>query len=125
WFPCAPANMPPRCYANSASVSIGTLTRCRTRSAWRKSATSATGCRQGWRTPDPMSDPREFLSANGDRLRIAVGNPSLSPAAGGQPPDVQGAGHAQRSIAHRLGYAFGTRARMASGWRDGYYRCEL
>jgi two-component system, LytTR family, sensor histidine kinase AlgZ len=54
-------------------------------------------------------------------LRIAVRNPSLPPEAEG----VHGAGHAQRSIGHRLGYAFGPRARMASGWRDGYYRCEI
>ena len=66
------------------------------------------------------------LTAAGDRLRIVVGNPSLPPpAAGAAALDMHGAGHAQRSIAHRLGYAFGPRARMASAWRDGYYRCEL
>ena len=38
---------------------------------------------------------------------------------------VHGAGHAQRSIGHRLGYAFGPRARMTTGWEAGYYGCEL
>jgi two-component system, LytTR family, sensor histidine kinase AlgZ len=64
-----------------------------------------------------------------DRLRIVIGNPSPPPQAGvdrdGIQAAVQGAGHAQRSIAHRLGYAFGPRARMASSWHEGYYRCEL
>ncbi|MGY1458462.1 MULTISPECIES: sensor histidine kinase [unclassified Luteimonas] len=57
----------------------------------------------------------------GDRLRLKVRNPSLPSDA----PGVHGAGHAQRSIAHRLGYAFGPRARMACGWDAGYYACEL
>lgn len=62
------------------------------------------------------------LEADAADLRIVVRNPSLSPQA---PSLVHGAGHAQRSIAHRLGYAFGPRARMASAWEQGYYRCEL
>src|SRR5690606_41587793 len=61
------------------------------------------------------------LEAGADSLRLTVRNPSLPPEA----PGVQGAGHAQRSIAHRLGYAFGPRARMACGWDAGYYACEL
>ena len=39
--------------------------------------------------------------------------------------DGGGTGHAQRSIAHRLSYAFGARAGMTSRAEDGYYRCEL
>lgn len=66
------------------------------------------------------------LEAGDARLRIAIGNPSLPPGeAQGKGRGVHGAGHAQRSIAHRLGYAFGSRARMTSAWHDGYYRCEL
>lgn len=54
-------------------------------------------------------------------LAVRVRNPSL-------PPDgasVHGAGHAQRNIRHRLGYMFGPRARMVSGWHEGYYACEI
>lgn len=54
-------------------------------------------------------------------LEIEVANPSL-------PPDdapAQGAGHAQRSIAQRLGFAFGPRARMRYGWNDGRYACTI
>ncbi|MGY0612774.1 MULTISPECIES: sensor histidine kinase [unclassified Luteimonas] len=61
------------------------------------------------------------LAADDDMLRISVRNPSLPPDA----PGVHGAGHAQRSIVHRLGYAFGPRARMTCGWDAGYYACEL
>lgn len=64
------------------------------------------------------------LQVEDDRLRIRVRNPSLAPDAPAA-PGVHGAGHAQRSIAHRLGYAFGPRARMACGWDAGYYACEL
>lgn len=66
------------------------------------------------------------LQASDERLRIVVANPSLPPPeADARNPGVHGAGHAQRSIAHRIGYAFGPRAKMASAWREGYYRCEL
>lgn len=68
------------------------------------------------------------LVATDERLRVVIGNPSLPPQASGESgvqAGVQGAGHAQRSIAHRLGYAFGPRARMVSAWNEGYYRCEL
>src|SRR5690606_15748629 len=61
------------------------------------------------------------LRADDRLLRITVRNPSLPPDA----PGVHGAGHAQRNIAHRLGYAFGPRARMTAGWEAGYYSCEL
>jgi len=61
------------------------------------------------------------LDVAGDTLLLRVRNPSLPPEA----PGVHGAGHAQRSIGHRLGYAFGPRARMTSGWSEGYYDCEL
>ena len=37
----------------------------------------------------------------------------------------RGAGHAQRSIAHRLAWRFGPRARVTAGWSDGYYACEV
>lgn len=61
------------------------------------------------------------LSCEAGLLEIEVANPSL-------PPDdapAQGAGHAQRSIAHRLGFAFGPRARMRYGWNDGRYACTI
>ncbi len=64
------------------------------------------------------------LVATPDTLYLRVRNPSLPPSAPAQMPQ-QGAGHAQRSIAHRLSYAFGARARMACDWRDGYYACEI
>lgn len=54
-------------------------------------------------------------------LRMQVGNPAPR-----RPRmDGGGTGHAQRSIAHRLSYAFGARAGMTSRAEDGYYRCEL
>jgi two-component system sensor histidine kinase AlgZ len=59
------------------------------------------------------------LAVDGELLRVRIGNPALPPADGG------GARHAQRSIGHRLAYAFGPRARMTTQWQDGYYRCEL
>ncbi len=65
-----------------------------------------------------------ILEADGEVLRLGVRNPSLPPESPGA-PGVHGAGHAQRSIAHRIGYAFGPRARMACGWDAGYYACEL
>ncbi|MGH8030956.1 MAG: sensor histidine kinase, partial [Luteimonas sp.] len=66
------------------------------------------------------------IAADAGTLHIDVVNPSLPPpAAGGATLGVHGTGHAQRSIAHRLGYAFGARATMRSAWQDGVYRCEL
>ena len=61
------------------------------------------------------------LVADASALTITLSNPALQPEA----PGLHGAGHAQRSIGHRLAYAFGPRARMAAGWQDGEYRCEL
>ncbi|WP_425603247.1 sensor histidine kinase [Luteimonas endophytica] len=61
------------------------------------------------------------LAATADRLLLRVRNPSLPPQADGP----HGAGHAQRSIGHRLVYAFGPRARMTCGWNGGYYACEI
>lgn len=61
------------------------------------------------------------VMVEGETLRLRVNNPSLPPHA----PGVHGAGHAQRNIGHRLGYAFGPRARMTCGWDAGYYACEL
>ena len=61
------------------------------------------------------------LAESGGLLRIVVGNPAPSP----REQDGSGNQHAQRSIGHRLAHAFGPRARMAAGWEDGYYRCEL
>ncbi|MCD9029375.1 sensor histidine kinase [Luteimonas sp. BDR2-5] len=65
------------------------------------------------------------LDATPETLRIVIRNPSLAPGAQPVPPRAQGAGHAQRSIAQRLGYAFGPRARMTYGWDDGYYACNI
>jgi two-component system sensor histidine kinase AlgZ len=61
------------------------------------------------------------LARAGDMLVLRVVNPSLPPESGG----VHGAGHAQRNIAHRLGFAFGPRARMTFGWSEGYYAVEI
>ncbi len=72
------------------------------------------------RLPDGGTVHIELL-ANAEVLLLRVRNPSLPPEA----PGVHGAGHAQRSIGHRLGYAFGPRARMTSGYAAGYYDCEL
>ena len=57
----------------------------------------------------------------GETLQIIVYNPARPP----DPDGSTGARHAQRSIGHRLAFAFGPRARMTSHWQDGYYRCEL
>ena len=59
------------------------------------------------------------LAVEDELLHVRIGNPAPPPADGG------GARHAQRSIGHRLAYAFGPRARMTTQWQDGYYRCEL
>jgi len=64
------------------------------------------------------------LSCADDTLRIGIVNPAPPPSA--QPgPVVPGAGHAQASIAHRLGFRFGPRAKMTARWSEGYYACEI
>ena len=63
------------------------------------------------------------LVADAQELRVSVHNPAPPPR------EREGAGngarHAQRSIAHRLAYAFGPRARMAGRWHEGYYLAEF
>ena len=64
------------------------------------------------------------LSNDGTHLRLRVRNPAPPP----QDPALslhRGAGHAQRSIAHRLAWRFGPQARVTAGWADGYYACEV
>nr|WP_283254743.1 histidine kinase [Luteimonas galliterrae] len=61
------------------------------------------------------------LEADDHLLRIRIRNPAPPVAS----PVGAGAGHAQRSIGHRLAYAFGPRARMTAAWAEGYYECEL
>ncbi len=65
------------------------------------------------------------LDATPEMLRIVIRNPSLAPDAQPLPARARGAGHAQRSIAQRLGYTFGPRTRMTYGWDDGYYACNI
>ena len=64
------------------------------------------------------------LQAMDERLHIRIRNPSPSPEAEGFLVH-RGAGHAQRSIAHRLAYRFGPGAKMTAQWSDGYYACEI
>jgi two-component system sensor histidine kinase AlgZ len=66
------------------------------------------------------------LEADDRHLLVVVRNPAPPPRErdtgdGGS----GGAQHAQRSIGHRLAYAFGPQAGMTSAWQEGYYRCEL
>jgi len=62
------------------------------------------------------------IAADDGILRLAVRNPAPTPREG---DGSRGAQHAQRSIGHRLAYAFGPRAGMTAAWDAGYYRCEL
>jgi two-component system sensor histidine kinase AlgZ len=62
------------------------------------------------------------LSADAGVLRLAVRNPAPPPR---ERDDARGAQHAQRSVGHRLGFAYGPRAGMTAAWEGGYYRCEL
>jgi len=64
------------------------------------------------------------LAADADALRISVHNPAPAPREH-DATAVRGSGHAQRSIAHRLAYAFGPRARMTGRWHEGYYLAEF
>ncbi len=64
------------------------------------------------------------LQARERRLHIRIRNPAPSAEAAATSVG-SGAGHAQRSILHRLGYAFGPSARMTAAWREGYYVCEV
>ena len=58
------------------------------------------------------------------RLHLRVRNPAPAP----DDPLAslhRGAGHAQRSIGHRLAWRFGPQARVTAGWAQGYYACEV
>lgn len=63
------------------------------------------------------------LAAEAGLLRLTVRNPAPPPHTGDG--SSGGAQHAQRSIGHRLAYAFGPRAGMTTAWAAGYYRCDL
>jgi two-component system sensor histidine kinase AlgZ len=63
------------------------------------------------------------LLADAQELRVSVHNPAPPPRE--RESSGSGAQHAQRSIAHRLAYAFGPRARMAGRWHEGYYLAEF
>jgi two-component system sensor histidine kinase AlgZ len=63
------------------------------------------------------------LAADAHELRVSVHNPAPPPREGES--GGNGARHAQRSIAHRLAFAFGPRARMAGRWHEGYYLAEF
>ena len=68
------------------------------------------------------------LRVQGQALHLRVRNPAPAPhdPSTGAPASLHvGAGHAQRSIAHRLTYRFGPQARVTSGWSDGYYASEI
>lgn len=64
------------------------------------------------------------LSCTGNQLHVRVHNPAPDPQARALPL-AHGAGHAQRSIAHRLAWRFGPSARMTGAWSDGYYACDI
>lgn len=64
------------------------------------------------------------LWRQGDSLHLRISNPAPGPQAQASPLQ-RGAGHAQRSIAHRLAWRFGPGARVTAGWADGYYACEV
>ncbi len=64
------------------------------------------------------------LWQEGATLRLRVRNPAPPPDQAGLSLH-RGAGHAQRSIAHRLAWRFGPQARVTTGWDGGYYACEV
>ncbi|MGH8027965.1 MAG: sensor histidine kinase, partial [Pseudoxanthomonas sp.] len=59
-----------------------------------------------------------------EELHFSIRNPAPSPETATLVLQ-QGSGHAQRNIAYRLAYKFNSRARLAGGWRDGSYLCEI
>ena len=70
------------------------------------------------------------LAIDADCLHVSIHNPAPPPrerdlASDGIPGARQGSGHAQRSIAHRLAYAYGHKARVTGRWHEGYYLAEL
>jgi two-component system sensor histidine kinase AlgZ len=73
------------------------------------------------------------LAQVGDELAICMRNPAPAPREGDILPTLDasndaarsGNRHAQFSIAQRLRYAYGPRARMAGGWNEGYYQVDL
>jgi two-component system sensor histidine kinase AlgZ len=65
------------------------------------------------------------LWTDGPALHLRVRNPAPPPQDPALASLHRGAGHAQRSIAHRLAYRFGPQARVTAGWSDGYYACEV
>jgi two-component system sensor histidine kinase AlgZ len=73
------------------------------------------------------------LAQVGDELAICIRNPAPTPREGDILPTLDasndaarsGNRHAQFSIAQRLRYAYGPRARMAAAWNEGYYQVDL
>ena len=65
-----------------------------------------------------------MLEADAQELRIGVHNPAPTPREHDGAVS-RGSGHAQRSIAHRLEFAFGPRARMTGRWHEGYSLAEF
>jgi two-component system sensor histidine kinase AlgZ len=71
------------------------------------------------------------LGQVGDELAISLRNPAPAPREGDILPTLgsgsvqAGNRHAQFSIAQRLRYAYGPRARMAAAWNEGYYQVDL
>jgi two-component system, LytTR family, sensor histidine kinase AlgZ len=64
------------------------------------------------------------LRCEDNQLHIRVRNPAPDPQARALPL-ANGAGHAQRNIAHRLAWRYGPGARMTGDWADGYYACDI
>lgn len=74
------------------------------------------------------------LAQVGDELAICIRNPApparegdILPTLGEEPEGDRPSGnrHAQFSIAQRLRYVYGPRARMTAAWREGYYQVDL